>query len=88
MVVAVFLGIFWKRFTTPAVIATFLVGAFLMILGQYNHELIAPFSHGIELRPGRGYSYIGALYNLFVCATVGIVVSLVTKAPDKSAIED
>ena len=87
LVVAVFLGIFWKRFTTPAVIATFLVGAFLMILGQYNHELIAPFSHGIELRPGRGYSYIGALYNLFVCAAVGIVVSLITKAPDKSAIE-
>ena len=79
LVVAVFLGIFWKRFTTPAVIATFTVGAFLMILGQFNHELIAPFSHGIELRPGRGYSYIGALYNIFVCAAVGIVVSLLTK---------
>ncbi len=79
LVVAVFLGIFWKRFTTPAVIATFTVGAFLMILGQFNHELIAPFSHGIELRPGKGYSYIGALYNIFVCASVGILVSLITK---------
>ena len=79
LVVAVFLGIFWKRFTTPAVIATFTVGAFLMILGQFNHELIAPFSHGIELRPGKGYSYIGALYNIFVCASVGILVSFVTK---------
>ena len=81
LVVAVFLGIFWKRFTTPAVIATFTVGAFLMILGQFNHELIAPFSHGIELRPGKGYSYIGALYNIFVCASVGILVSFVTKPP-------
>ena len=79
LVVAVFLGIFWKRFTTPAVIATFTVGAFLMILGQMYPVLISPFSHGIELRPGRGYSYIGALYNIFVCAGVGIIVTIFTK---------
>ena len=87
LVVAVFLGIFWKRFTTPAVIATFTVGAFLMILGQFNHELIAPFSHGIELRPGKGYSYIGALYNIFVCASVGVVVSLLTKPPSEDKVD-
>ncbi len=79
LVVGVFLGIFWKRFTTPAVIATFLGGAFLMILGQFYPELVSPFSHGIELRPGRGYSYIGALYNIVVCASVGVIVSLFTK---------
>jgi SSS family solute:Na+ symporter len=83
LVVGVFLGIFWKRFTTPAVIATFVVGAFLMILGQFIPELISPFSHGIELRPGRGYTYIGALYNIVVCAGVGIIVTLFTK-PDSS----
>ena len=87
LVVAVFLGIFWKRFTTPAVIATFTVGGFLMILGQFNHELIAPFSHGIELRPGKGYSYIGALYNIFVCSSVGVIVSLITKPPSKEKVE-
>ena len=86
LVVAVFLGIFWKRFTTAAVIATFTVGAFLMILGQFNHELIAPFSHGIELRPGKGYSYIGALYNIFVCASVGVLVSFFTKPPREDRI--
>ena len=86
LVVAVFLGIFWKRFTTPAVIATFTDGAFLMILGQFNHELIAPFSHGIELRPGRGYSYIGALYNIFVCASVGVIVSFLTAPPTKEKV--
>ena len=87
LVVAVFLGIFWKRFTTPAVIATFTVGAFLMILGQFKHELIAPFSHGIELRPGKGYSYIGALYNIFVCASVGVIVSLLTKPPAQDKVD-
>ena len=45
-------------------------------------SLISPFSHGIELRPGRGYSYIGALYNLFVCAGVGVIVTFFTKPND------
>ena len=80
LVVGVFLGIFWKRFTSQAVIATFLGGAFLMILGQFYPQLISPFDHGIELRPDRGYSYIGALYNIFVCAAVGVIVSLFTKS--------
>ena len=57
-----------------------------MILGQFNHELIAPFSHGIELRPGRGYSYIGALYNIFVCASVGVIVSFLTAPPTKEKV--
>ncbi len=83
LVVAVFLGIFWKRFTSPAVIATFIGGAFLMVLGQFIPDLITPLAHGIELRPGRGYSYIGALYNLIVCAGVGVIVSLFTK-PEKN----
>ena len=83
LVVGVFMGIFWKRFTSTAVIATFLLGAFLMILGQFYPVLISPFSHGIELRPGRGYSYIGALYNIFVCAGVGVIFTFFTK-PNKN----
>lgn len=79
LAVGVFLGIFWKRFTTAGIIATFLGGAFLMVLGQFYPQLISPFAHGIELRPDRGYSYIGALYNILVCAGVGITVSLFTK---------
>jgi SSS family solute:Na+ symporter len=52
-----------------------------MILGQFFPEMISPFAHGIELRPDRGYSYIGALYNIVVCAGVGVIVTLFTK-PD------
>jgi len=81
LAVGVFLGIFWKRFTTPAIIATFVGGSFLMILGQFFPEMISPFAHGIELRPDRGYSYIGALYNIVVCTGVGVIVTLFTK-PD------
>ncbi|MEE8479462.1 MAG: sodium:solute symporter family protein, partial [Candidatus Neomarinimicrobiota bacterium] len=48
LVVAIFLGVFWKRFTPAAVITTFLGGVVLMLLGaQYPGVLIAPFDHGI-----------------------------------------
>ena len=79
LIVAIFLGIFWRRFTSAAVISTFTVGAALMILGQIFPQLIAPFDHGIEMMPGKPYIYIGALYNIAVCALVGVTVSLMTK---------
>ena len=58
-----------------------------MVLGQFYPQLISPFAHGIELRPDRGYSYIGALYNIIVCAGVGIVVSLFTKPESDKKLE-
>lgn len=79
LIVAVFLGVFWRRFTSAAVIATFTIGAGLMILGQIFPQLIYPFAHGIEMQVGKPYIYIGALYNIVVCALVGISVSLMSK---------
>lgn len=86
LVVAVFLGVFWKRFTSAAVVATFTAGAALMILGQLFPQVIAPFSHGIEMQAGKPYIYIGALYNLVVCASVGVVVSLFTSPKSMESI--
>ena len=79
LVVAIFLGIFWRKFTPAAVISTFLGGVTLMILGaNYPGILIAPFDHGIEMNPDHPYSYIRALYNLVVCALVAVAVTLTT----------
>lgn len=79
LVVAIFLGIFWKRFTPAAVISTFVGGVALMLLGaKYPGILIAPFDHGIEMDPAHPYSYIRALYNLFVCAAVGVIITFTT----------
>ena len=76
LVVAIFLGIFWKRFTPSAVIATFLGGVGLMILGsEYPGILIAPFSHGIPMDKIHPYTYIRALYNTLVCAGVGVIIT-------------
>lgn len=77
LVVALFLGVFWKKFTNTAVIATFVVGVALMVLGMYYPQpLIQIFAHGTDYDPAHPYTYIGALYNLFVCVLVGVVTTL------------
>lgn len=80
LVACIFLGIFWRRFTTAGAIATFVGGAVLIVLGRFfPHILIAPFSHGIPAEGETPFRYIGALYNLVACFGMGIVVSLFTK---------
>jgi SSS family solute:Na+ symporter len=78
LVVAIFLGLFWRKFTPAAVITTFVGGVALMIVGLHSPHVITPFAHGIELNPEHPYSYIRALYNMFVCAFVAVVVTLTT----------
>ena len=76
LVVAIFMGVFWKRFTPAGVITTFLGGVLLMIIGaRFPGIFIAPFDHGIEMNPARPYSYIRALYNTIVCIGVGVYVT-------------
>lgn len=80
LVVALFLGVFWRKFTNAAVIATFVVGVALMVLGMYYPQpLIQIFAHGTDYDPAHPYTYIGALYNLFVCAFVGVLTALTNK---------
>lgn len=76
LVTAIFLGVFWRRFTPAGVVATFLGGSSLMILGaRYPGILIAPFSHGTPMDPIHPYTYISALYNTFVCVFLGVFVT-------------
>ena len=79
LVVAIFMGVFWKRFTPAGVITTFLGGVALMILGaRFPEVFISPFDHGIEMNPDHPYSYIRAFYNLIVCVGVGVFVTMTT----------
>lgn len=78
LVVAIFLGIFWKKFTPSAVISTFVGGVALMILGLHDPNVITPFAHGIEMNQSHPYSYIRAFYNLFVCGAVAVAVTYST----------
>jgi len=87
LVVAIFLGVFWKKFTNAAVIATFIVGVALMILGMYYpRPLIEVFAHGTDYDPKHPYTYIGALYNLFVCVFVGVLTT-VTRNQQKKIVD-
>ncbi len=80
LVVAIFLGVFWKRFTNAAVIGTLVGGVALMVLGMYYPQpLIQIFDHGTAFDPKHPYTYIGALYNLFVCALFAVLTTLTTK---------
>lgn len=80
LVIAIFLGVFWKRFTNAAVIGTLVGGVALMVLGMYYPQpLIQIFDHGTDFDPKHPYTYIGALYNLFVCALFAVLTTLTTK---------
>jgi SSS family solute:Na+ symporter len=80
LVAAIMLAIFWRGFTAAGAVATFIVGAVLIVLGnQFPATLITPFAHGVPLEEGGNYRYIGALWNLIACFGAGIIVSLLTK---------
>lgn len=80
LVTAIFLGVFWKRFTNAAVIGTIVGGVALMVLGMYYPQpLIQIFDHGTAFDPKHPYTYIGALYNLFVCALFAVLTTFTTK---------
>jgi len=83
LVIAIFLGIFWKKFTPAAVIASFVGGVALMILGLHDPNVITPFAQGIEMNPDHPYSYIRALYNLVVCGSVALLVTFATNQQKK-----
>ncbi|HSW56021.1 MAG TPA: sodium:solute symporter family protein [Ignavibacteriaceae bacterium] len=79
LVIAIFMGLFWRKFTPAAVIVTFIGGVALMILGaNYPGILIKPFAHGTPMDESHPFSYIRALYNLFVCFGVGFITALTT----------
>ncbi|HRI45908.1 MAG TPA: sodium:solute symporter family protein [Ignavibacteriaceae bacterium] len=79
LVVAIFLGVFWKRFTPAAVISSFIGGVALMILGaKYPSILIAPFDHGTPMDLKHPYTYIQALYNTFACTVVAVAITYTT----------
>ena len=82
MVTVIFLGIFWKRFSSRAAVLTFILGGIFILLGiEYPKTFVQPFSHGIEFVEAKPWSYIRALYNVFACVSIGIIVTLFTKPP-------
>ena len=83
LVVAIFLGLFWRKYTASGVITTFVAGVAFMILGLYDPRVISPFDHGIMMDPNHPYSYIRALYNMLVCFSVAVLITYTTNSQRK-----
>ena len=54
-----------------------------MIVGLHDPTVITPFDHGIQMDPDHPYSYIRALYNMFVCVVAAVLVTITTTQQNK-----
>jgi len=86
LVIAIFLGIFWKRFSPMGVITTLIGGISLMFLGAYYpYPLVWIMDHGIPMAKDHPYIYIEALYNTLVCFSVAVIVTIFAKKIESAA---
>ncbi len=77
LMIAIFFGAFWKKFTPAGLITTVIGGISLMLLGnRFPSELIGPIAHGTPFDPKHPYTYMAALYNLIVCTGIAVIVTL------------
>lgn len=79
IVVAIVLGILWKRYTPVAAVATICGGGALIALSlfaPFDDYLVGPFSLGMG---EKSYNFTRALFGIAVCTGIGVAVSYVTK---------
>ena len=88
LVVTLLLGVFWRRFTPAAAIATMIGGSALIFASILMPEMITPFAHGvpmIEVDPdaflaGKNqYKFMRGFFGIVVCSIIGVAISLGTK---------
>ena len=88
LVVALLLGVFWRRFTPQAAMATMVGGSAAIFLSILYPEIIRPFAQGVEMQDvpdgflaGKDqYKFMRALFGLASCTAIGVGVTLITKA--------
>lgn len=79
IVLAIFLGILWKRFNTAGALATLAGGTgmiFLSLVSPFDAWLVGPFSFGMG---PDSYSFTRALYGIAVSGFLGVTVTLLTR---------
>ena len=54
---------------------------FIFLGIEYPQIFVQPFSHGIEYVEAKPWSYIRALYNVFACTLIGVIVTLLSTRP-------
>ena len=87
IIVAVVLGVLWKRFSGRAAFITLLFGGLMMGISLAYPVMIQPLAelHGMD--PGTGYNYMRALYGFVLCTAIAVVFSLLLPHRDPARIE-
>ncbi len=88
LVVALLLGVFWRRFTPKAAWWTMVGGSAAIFASVLFPQLITPFAHGVPMKEvGEGllagkdqYKFMRALYGLVTCTAIGVTVTFLTRA--------
>lgn len=79
IVMAIFLGIMWKRFNAPAALATLIGGGILTaisLVAPFDEFLIKPFSFGMG---PDSYKFTRALFGIVASGACGVAVAMLTK---------
>lgn len=88
LVVALLLGVFWRRYTPTAAIWTMLGGMLAVVLSIFFPVIITPFAHGVpmlELKSEglfagiKQYKFMRAFFGLGVSLLIGIVVTYLSQ---------
>jgi SSS family solute:Na+ symporter len=88
LVVTLLLGVFWRRFTSKAAIATMVGGSALIFASILFPEIITPFAHGVPMKEvdpteflaGKNqYKFMRGFFGIVVCLGIGVTVSMFTK---------
>ncbi len=88
LVVTLLLGVFWRRFTSAAAVATMVVGSAIIFVSILYPEIITPFAHGVPMKEvdpteflaGKNqYKFMRGFFGILVCFGVGVSVSSFTK---------
>ena len=86
LVVALLLGVFWRRYTPAAARWTMVGGAAVIFVSILVPEIITPFAHGVPMREagdaflaGSGqYKFMRALFGIVACLVIGVSVTYLT----------
>ena len=88
LVVALMLGVFWRRYTPTAALWTMGLGSLVIAASIVWPQMIAPFAHGVEMREvGDGFlagkdqfKFMRGFFGLVVCSVIGVSVTFASKA--------
>ncbi len=91
LVVALLLGVFWRRYTNTAVIWTLAGGGLAMLASIIWPSLVAPFSLGVPAEPlGDGllagakvYTFTRAFYGIVVCSVIAVTATFLSRPEAK-----